>query len=132
MWGGRGGGPGYCWQDGGRVEGLSQEQRTALDALDRKYWEETVSLRESMRSKSWELNSILDAENPNMEKARSLQREVSELKATLAQKRLEYDLEARKVAPDSSVRGYGKGYGKRRGGGYGSKMRGPGPGYCWN
>jgi zinc resistance-associated protein len=133
MWGGRGGGPGSCWQDNGRSDGLSQEQRTALEGLDRKFWEETAPLRESIRSKSWELNSVLGAENLNMEKARSLQKEVSELKATMAQKRLEYELEARKIAPDSATgRTYGKGYGKRGGRGDGRQMRGPGAGTCWN
>ncbi len=78
---------------------------------------------------------MLDSSTPDAEKATALQKEISDLKAKMAEKRLSYDLEVRKIAPDTQERRYGRGYGR----GYGRSMMGEGPrtggrgqGPCWN
>lgn len=125
---------------GGPGSSLSPEQRTQLDSLNKKLYDETATLRNELWTKSGELGTFLNAPNPDAEKVRALQREISGLRAKLGEKRLDYELEARKIAPEGTyAQGYGKrygrhmqGYGPGAGRGYGPHMGGYGPGSCWN
>jgi zinc resistance-associated protein len=118
-----GGGPAY----GGSYGTLTPDQRSRLDALNSKFYNETNSLQNEIWTKSAELNSVLNSPNPDLEKARALQKEISELQAKLNEKQLNYNLEARKVAPGDG--GYGGWYGHHMGFAYNG---GYGPGACWN
>lgn len=131
------GGPGYCWQDRRGYENLTEGQRSQLDRVHQKFYDETAQLRNEIWSKSAELNTLLNSSNPNAEKAKALQNEISDLRAKMAQKRIDFELEVRKIAPEvQSDRGYGRGYrsdmrGYGPGMGYGRHMGGYGPG-CRN
>ncbi len=131
------GGPGYCWQYGRGYGNLTGEQRSQLDKLSQKFYDETAQLRNEIWSKSAELNTLLNSSNPDAEKAKALQKEISDLKAKLAQKRIDFRLEARKIGPELRFgRGYGRGYSSHMRGygpgmGYGGHMGGYGPGACW-
>jgi zinc resistance-associated protein len=127
-----GGGPGSCW-DYERGHGtLTPEKRTQLDNLNKTFYDETTNLRNELWTKSGELGTFLNAPNPDAEKVRALQREISGLRAKLGEKRLDYELEARKIAPEGTyARGYGRHYGRHMRG-YGPHMGGHGPGSCWN
>ena len=127
MMGDWGNGPEY-----GRDYGnLTSDQRSKLDALDRKFYDETSDLRNQIWAKSRELDSVLDSSNPDLEKAKSLQKDISELKAKMDEKRLSYELETRKIIPEDRLgSAYGGGYGHHMGP-YGPGMMGYGPGYCW-
>jgi zinc resistance-associated protein len=145
-YGGYGRGPGSCWGDG-RGYGnpgygnpaygnpgygnLTDEQEKQLDELNHKFFDETASLRNDIWQKTNELNALLDSPNPDVEKSKSLQKELSDLRAKMADKRLSYDLEARKIAPDTRY-GQRGGYGYGRPMGWGPRMGGYGPGACWN
>lgn len=151
-WGG-GPGQGYCGDYGPGAGNLTEEQRTQLDTLNKKFFDETAQLRNEMWTKSSGLSALLNSPNPDADKARALQKEITGLRAQLAEKRLDLELEERKIAPDARYgsgygRGYGKGYGKGHGkgygrgyghhmrghgpgGGYGHHMGGYGPGSCW-
>jgi zinc resistance-associated protein len=124
-----GSGPEYGRGDYGN---LTSEQKSSLDALDRKFYEETRDLRDQIWTKSRELDSVLNSSNPDLDKAKALQKEISDLRAKLDEKTVTYELEARKIAPDQRLgHGYGRGYGYHMGP-YGHMMGyGPG-GYCWN
>jgi len=132
------GGPGYCRQDRRGYENLTEGQRSQLDRVHQKFYDETAQLRNEIWSKSAELNTLLSSANPDAEKAKALQNEISDLRAKMAQKRIDFELEVRKIAPEvRSGRGYGRGYGPRMRGsgpgmGYGRHMGGYGPGGCWN
>ena len=104
---------------------LDNESREKLDQLDRRYYERTADLRNKLYEKSDELDALLAGPNPDREKAKGLERELSNLRAQLDQERLDYELEARKITPDDrSGRGYGRGmWGRGSGMGYG-------PGAC--
>lgn len=120
-----GGDPGYGWgQDRGYSE-LTQEQRTKLGQLEQKFYDETAKLRSELRTKDRELDYALEAADPDLQKAKALQKEINGLRAELEEKGLEYELEARKVTPE-----------ERFAGRYGSPMMGPragyGPGGCWD
>jgi len=134
-----GSGPGYHSDYESGYRNLTEEQRTQLEQLDRKFYDETADLRNEIWAKSADLNTLLNGSNPDSEKVRALQKELGDLRAKLDEKRLNYELEARKIDPEPRFgRRYGRGnYGHHMGGfgrgmGYGLHMRGYGPGSCWN
>jgi len=130
-------GPGYSGQYDRGYGNLTEEQASKLDQLDRKFYSETADLSDKIWSKSAELDTLLSSADPDLEKARALQKEINDLRAKLDEKRLNYELEARKVNPDTQFgRGYGRGYGRHMWGqgpgmGRGRHMGGYGPGACW-
>jgi len=113
---------------GGGYANLTDEQQNELAALDRKFFDETKNLQDQIWTKSGELNALLNSPNPDLDKAKALQGEISDLRAKLDQERFNYDLQARKILPDQGTGyAYGRGYGRHMGPyGYG------GPGTCWN
>lgn len=151
MMGYGGGGPGYSGQYDNPYGNLTDEQRSQLEKAHQSFFDETVKLRNEIWSKKAELSSILYASEPDTDKAKSLQKEISDLKAQLAEKRLDYEIETRKIVPEGFLAGgYGRGYGRHRGGfgqgkgygmhmggygqgmGYGMHRGGYGQGACWN
>ena len=127
MWG-NGGGPGSCWQDYRGSRGLAEEQQSKLGGLDQKFFNETGSLRGEIWSKRAELDSLLNSQNPDGEKMKALQKEISTLQAQMSEKRLNYRLEARKVAPEGYNGGNAGRYSERNW----SSRGGRGGGGCWN
>ena len=116
-----GGGPGYA----GAYGNLTAEQRNQLDTLSGKFYEETADVRNQIRAKSSELDSILNSANPDLERAKAIQKEINELRAKLDEKALNYEVAARKIVPQfRSDEAYASS------GGY--PMGGYGPGSCWN
>jgi len=115
-------GPG--WQQGGGYYGnLSADEIAKLDQQRAEFFRATENTRQQLYEKNLALQSELAKENPDTAKASRLQSKISKLQSDLDQKRLEYDIQARKSAPN-----YNCGYR----GGYGSMMGyGPcGSGYC--
>ena len=114
-YGGPGAGP--CWFEG---EDLTDNQKAELDKLHQQFVDDTAKMREEIWNKSAELDTALNAADPDAKKVRTLQREISALKAKMSDKRVEFELQARKIAPNArSGRGYSKGYGRGYGHGYG-------------
>ena len=114
-YGGPGAGP--CWFEG---EDLTDNQKAELDKLHQQFVDDTAKMREEIWNKSAEFETALNAADPDAKKVRTLQREISALKAKMSEQRINFELEARKIAPNArSGRGYGKGY---AGGGYGYGM----------
>ncbi len=125
------GNPDYCGQYGRGYEDLTGEQRSKLDKLHQRFYDDTAQLRDEIRAKSAELDTLLNSPNPDAERAKGLQKEISDLRARIAQNRINLELEERKVAPelrsdrdyhDNHMGGYGHGMG------YGDHMGGHGPG----
>ena len=121
--GGQGNGPGYCWQDQGGNPAATPEQQQ-LNNLDQKFLNDTSALRNNIWNKQNEMTQLLNGENPDTAKLQTLQKELSAMKSQMADKRLAYRLETRKLAPQSAD---GGGYARGRGG-YGRNRGGP----CWN
>ena len=153
MMGNWGGGPGYMMGNWGRGPGymmgnwdrgpgnynqydrdyntLNSKQKEQLADLNRKFYDETRTLRDKLWSKSAELNALLSETNPDTGKISKLQKEISNLQAKLNEKAINNEIETRKIAPETRF-GVGYGYGPMMGGygmGYGM---GYGPGACWN
>lgn len=138
-------GPGQ-WGRGGYGAGfwsqLTEEQRTQLKELKDKFWAGTKEMHQNARQKRLELQSELAKQSPSAEKAQQLQKELSDISAQLAQARINFVLEAKKISPEADRFFYGKGhrfggpgkgpgkgpkgYGHGGCGGYG-KPNGPGP-----
>ena len=112
--------PGYESNQGGQGYGygkgiLEEQDFEKLNGQRQKYHQEIESLRSDINLKELEMRKELSKENPDVEKLKSLQAEISGLVSQLDQKRLEFQLEARKIIPNAE-RGYAMGYGPRGGG----------------
>jgi len=131
-------GPGSCWQYGRGNDTLTEEQRTKLDKLHQRFYDETAQLRTEIWAKRGELRILMNTSNPDVEKAKALQKQINDLTGKMAQEKITFQLEARKINPDLRFGGgFGRGYGrhmKRYGPGMGSEKYsgGYGPGYCRN
>jgi hypothetical protein len=94
------GGPGCA-----AMADLSEDETKKLDAERTEFFEATKGLRRKIYQKRLELASELAKENPDAAVASGLQKEVSDFKAQMAQKRLEHILRVQKINPDLG-RGY--------------------------
>lgn len=107
---------GSGWHRGGGYDGdLSNEQVAELERQRAEFFRATVDVRQELKAKALALESELAKEEPDVSRAKALQKEISELRADLDQKRLEYDIQAGK-----SARGWG--HGSMMGYGYGPEM----------
>jgi Spy/CpxP family protein refolding chaperone len=123
-WGGWSPGPGACWQDNGSYGNLTESQNAKLDRLEQKFSNDTAKLRDEIWAKSEELNTVLNAADPDVKEVKALQKEISGLRAEMDRQRIDFELKARKIVPNRSsyARGYSRGYGRHMmgyGGGYG-------------
>jgi zinc resistance-associated protein len=136
-WGGWSRGSGDCSQGSGFYGNLTESQNAELDRLEQKFFNDTAKLREETWAKSEELNSLLNAADPDVKKVKAVQKEITDLRAKMDRQRIDFELEARKITPNSGyARGYSRGYGRHMmgngpgySGGYGRHMMGHGPGY---
>jgi zinc resistance-associated protein len=124
-----GGGPGQCWQDSMGHENITDEQRSQLQKLHQDFYDKTATLRTDIMSKRAELGILLNTSNPDSEKAKALQKEISDLRAQMDQERITFQLESRKIAPDLRL---GGGYGHQRGRGHHKRGYGSPMGHGWN
>jgi len=121
-----GSGPGCHYEYERGYGNLTEEQRTELERLDRKFHDETANLRNEAWEKSAELDTLLNSRNLDPDKVKTVQGELNDLRAKLDEKQLSHELEVRKISPEARFgRGYGRAY-------YGHHMGGYGPGSCWN
>ncbi|MBU0698115.1 MAG: periplasmic heavy metal sensor [Proteobacteria bacterium] len=95
---------------------LPREESEQLDKERDAFYQATEKLRGDLYQKELALRSELAKENPDSDTAAKLQKEISDLRADLDQKRIDHLIKLRKVAPNAG-RGWGGGYG-------------PGGGYC--
>lgn len=129
------GDPANCPRHGASDDKLTDEQRTQLDKLHQKFFDNTAAVRSQMAAKRSELQILMNTSNPDLEKAKALQKEVSDLKGKMGQERINLFAEEKKINPDARF-GMGWGRGGMKGGGpCGGGMgmgRGMGAGPCWN
>jgi len=118
---------GQGWGRDGRVMGPGSGPggRWATGEYDKKFWDDTATLREEIRDKHREMRDLLTSGSVDAAKVKTLQAQINKLHNEMADKRLEYELEIKRNNPDYKP-GYGPGYGRERGSGW----RGAGP--CWN
>ena len=113
---GYGGGHMGWWGD--RDDGnINQEQAEKVEKARESFYRESRELRDSIYDKSAEIRGELSKQNPDRGRLSELQKELSQLQSQFDQKRLDYQLEVRKILPQEDD-GYADGYG-------------PGAGWCW-
>jgi len=117
-------GPGYCWQGSRAYGNLTSEQQAKLNELSQNFYNETAKFRSELWAKRGQMKALLNSQNPDEKELKELQAQINELSNQLSQKRLDFELQVRKIAPNTPGPYGGPGYGMHRG---------PyGPGYCWN
>jgi zinc resistance-associated protein len=132
-------GPG--WRSDFSGINLTEDQQKKLDTLYQAYGKDVAKLNNKLGQKQLEMNNLLLEPNPDQSRVASLQKELSGLQSDLNDKRMTYQLEARKILTPEQVAqlppgcsfgfgymmgGYGPGYGCGKGPGYGC---GRGTGY---
>lgn len=105
---------GYKTWQGNRNSDLTTEQREALEKLHEEFYDETLDLRNDLRTKRTELINIMSQKEPDEKKAKAVQKEISDIQAKLDQKRIELRIKVLKINPDA---GYGRGLGRQMKGG---------------
>jgi len=112
---------GYGYGQEGYYGNLSADEIAKIDEQRAKFFKATENIRQNLYEKELALRSELAKEDPNTNEASKLQSDISKLKSNLDQKHLNYEIQARKTAPNYNrgPGGYGPmmGYGPR-GGGY--------------
>ena len=123
MHGGPGMHQGYYGMHQGNYGELRNDYRADLKDEDIKALEEeraaflkvTDSIKQNLYSKELELRSELYKENPDVSKAGTLQKKISELESELDQKRIGHMIKIRKLNPNAGrgfmMGGYHMGYG---------------------
>ncbi|MCX8043618.1 MAG: Spy/CpxP family protein refolding chaperone [Desulfobacterota bacterium] len=129
---GRGMGPGegpFPWCPPGL--NLSPEQIERLQTLRSKFFNETASLRAELYKKQLELETLFTDPSPDAQKAGKLQADISDIEGKIDQKRIQAQLDARKILtpeqiaqlPPGCTLGFGppgcRGFGPRGGCGFG-------------
>lgn len=108
---GRGWGP-----HGGYFGTLSGEEAKKLEAERNAFFDATKDLRQGIHQKRLELGAELAKREPDTQKAMNLQKEISDLKSQLDQKRLEHHIKMKESFPDLAgmgMRFQHRGYGPR-------------------
>ena len=103
---------------------LTPEQREQMDTERQTFFDATKNERQDLYAKQLALKAEMANSEPDIEKASALQKEVSELRSNLDQKRLGHIMAMRKIDPDAGrgcfMGGRGMGHGMGRGMGSGS------------
>lgn len=99
-----GSGQGYnanVWND------LSQEQRDGLTALKQKFIDDTYETRSAMMVKHQEMRMLMETSDPDRAKIDALAEAVNKLRTQMQTKRIDFQLAAKKIAPE--LNGFGMG-----------------------
>jgi zinc resistance-associated protein len=125
--------PGY----GSIMGDLSDEDIQKMDEQREVFFKSTEDLRQKIYQKSLALESEFAKKNPDAKNAANLQKEISDFKAQIDQKRIAHLIEMKKINPNlgtglmgPGMRGYGYGRGYKGNSpmmGYGSSSGHP----CW-
>jgi len=92
--------PGFC----ALKLNLTAEQNAKIKDLHNAFFKDTVELRSDIFRKEQEMDALLMEPSIAVEKAKKLQDELSGLKAQMAQKSLQAQLDARKVLTPEQVK----------------------------
>lgn len=82
---------------------LNMIQATELNSLEQEFCGDSTELRKKIRVTSEELITTLEnSSEPNSEQVKALQKELNEFNANMVGHIVNFELEARKIAPDSN------------------------------
>jgi len=84
---------------GREASNLTDTQRELISKLHQMFREENADTLKQLMTKQFDLKTILDASKQDVEKAKAVQKEISDLNARLALKRIDFYIELRKINP---------------------------------
>ncbi|PIE63197.1 MAG: hypothetical protein CSA25_01700 [Desulfobacter postgatei] len=103
-------------QDRGIYKDLTDDQKSQLRELHQQWVDESYEARAAMMTKHQELRMLMETSNPARSDIQALSDEIFELKKELADKRIDFALKAKKIAPEINFMGMGhRGLGKKTG-----------------
>jgi Spy/CpxP family protein refolding chaperone len=82
---------------------LTEEHIDRITAERRKFFTETQALRDSIRDKRFDIRREMARQDPDEEKVLALQGEVSDLKGQLDRKKIQHQLEIRRILPETAT-----------------------------
>lgn len=88
------------------IGNLSTEQWKQIEKLQKNFRDDNAESIKQLMTKRFDLNTILDSDKPDADKAKAMQKQISDLNSNLAQKEIDLYLELRKINPDAK---YGRG-----------------------
>ena len=100
---------------------LSQEQRDQLQELRQKFIDETYETRNAMMLKRNGMRMLMETSNPDRSKLNAMLEEINELRGELMTKRMDFILQAKKIAPELTMGMDGNGFGRGKGQGRGCR-----------
>ena len=80
-----------------RYENLSERQRDQLEEMQEEFYRETRPLRDKIRDEQYDMNRELDKANPDDQKLKEIQQELSKLRSEYDQKMMAHNIEVRKI-----------------------------------
>ncbi len=109
---GMGYGSGPCFDCGNCCNRLTAEEQDKLDDLYNAFEDKTKEARNEIIKKQIDLNAVLESDEPDLKKAKAIQKEINDLQAKISDAHLEFIIEAKKINPDM---GFGRGARMERG-----------------
>lgn len=97
-------GPGPCWNCDNCCSQLTKEQQEKLNDLYKNYEDKTTEARNEITKKQIDLNTELNRNEPDIKKAKSIQKDINELQDKVSEAHLEFIVEAKKIYPDLNTR----------------------------
>lgn len=82
------------------LDNLTQEQKDSLNALHQKFVDETYEIRSAKMTAREQLRMLMATSAPDKTKLNKLSRQMTDLQQQLMDKRIDFTLEAKKIAPD--------------------------------
>jgi zinc resistance-associated protein len=104
---GCGGVRGYGANGGPAMADLTDEQKTKLADLRQNFIDETYELRSSMMNQRLNMQMLLETSDPDRNKLAAMSDAILDLQKKIADKRIDFVLAAKKIAPTLKMRGLG-------------------------
>jgi zinc resistance-associated protein len=98
-----------AWND------LSKEQQDELTALQQKFIDKTYEIRSAMMIKHQEMRLLMETSSPDRAKLEAMSKAITDLSGQMRSKRIDLQLEAKKIAPELNVASMGKRRGGKKG-----------------
>jgi hypothetical protein len=98
---------GYGYGQEGYYGNLSEEEIAKLDQQRSEFFKATETIRQKLYEKELDLRKELAKEDPDTSQASKMQSDISKLQSELDQKRLDYEIQSKKTAPNYN-RGYSR------------------------
>ncbi len=92
---------------------LSKEQKDEFTTLRQKFIDETYELRASKQQKHQEMRMLMETSTPDRAKLSKLSGDILDIEKKLSEKRIDFQLSAKKISPDLALgSGFGGGHGR--------------------